>query len=233
MSTKPLLLTAFTLLAATLITTARAASSTFEVDLDTAGLSAVSGDSLSLEFQLNSGGGTSSNTATVSNFQFTGGSGIAGTEYTFDNPPALSSGNFTTGFSLSTNPSFTPGQVANSTGFAYIGQNFDSSVTDIKFDVSVSDWTTGQTPTDFIVDIFDNTANNYISTTDPVGGLSLVTINLGRSANSGELLTPPAAFAYTGTGLDISSTVVPEPSTWALFLAGGLVFLIMRRRHLA
>jgi len=229
MTFKPLLLA---MIAAALSTTAQAANSTFEVDLNTAGLSAVAGDSLSLEFQLNSGGGTSSNTATVSNFQFTGGSGIAGTEYTFDNPPAQSSGDFATGFTLSTNPDFTPGQVDTNTGFAYTGQNFDSSVTDIKFDVTVSDWTTGQVPTDFIVDIFDNTADNYIETTDPVGQLSLVTINLGRSENNGELITPPTAYGYSGTDIDISATVVPEPSTLALSGIAGLVFLFVRRRYL-
>lgn len=217
-------------LVAALSSPAQAASSTFQVDLNTAGLSVINTDSLSLEFQLNSGGGTSSNTAAISNFQFTGGGGIAGTEYTFDNPPAQSSGNFTSGFSMSTNPNFTPGQVATSTGFAYTGQNFDATVTDIKFSVTLSDWTTGTTPTDFIVDIFDNTTQDYLRTTDPNGNLSLVTINLGRSLNTGELTTPPTVQTFTGTDVALSATVVPEPATWALSLLGGLVFLFMRRR---
>lgn len=187
-----------------------AQGATFHVSIDTSALlssPASASGPFYLDFQLN-GGSTLSNTATISNFSFGGGSLSAGTDVAI----GQTSGTLASTITLITGPSnpfneFYQGFTAGST------LNFDVTHT-TNVNVPVSDL--------FLFSILDSTLAN-ISTNGFAN--SLVTLDINSVV--------PVAQAFNGTG-DFSgvTAAVPEPSR-ALLMAVGIGAAGLRRRRRA
>jgi hypothetical protein len=154
----------------------------------------------SLDFQLATGSGNVTNTVTLSNFVFTGGTAVGTPDFTSGGE----SGSLASSVVLT-----------NSSSFNELAQAFSSGVTQISFQVDetrntdvVGNGTV--TPDQLNVAILDNNRNN-IPTTDPSGANELATSVL--------VTTETAA-----TVKQFSVAAVPEPSTYATLL-GGLIAL--------
>lgn len=161
----------------------------------------------SLDFQLATGSGNVSNTVTLSNFVFTGGS-------------ATGTPTFTTGTesgSLGSSVVLTSSSVVSE-----FAQAFTAGVTQISFQVDETRNTDlvgngTAVPDQFNVAILDNNLNN-IPTTDPSGANELATSVL--------VTTETAA-----TVKQFSVAAVPEPSTYATLLGGLVALGVMLRRR--
>jgi hypothetical protein len=224
---KPVLKTSLTLLAsaiALLIAPAlRADSLIFEVDLNTALLSAQDGANAPfyLDLQLNYGGAPApANTVTLSNFQFTGGSAL-GTATT----NGLASGDLGSTVSLTAD---------SASAFNELYQQFASTTTDIKFTATVSENGSGATPTEFTAAILDNSlgfpAQLYTNAPDTA---SLVTLNLTSSNVLSDVHTYSSVSSADGntsvTG--VTASVIPEPSTTAAVFGCVAAMLAFRFRR--
>jgi len=179
------------------------AAVTFNVNINTAVLTSSASAPFSLNFQLNNAGGGLTNTATISNFTFGGGSFTGLTTTT-----GMVIGNLGTTVTLTSDPlnpfndffqGFTPG---SSLGF------------DVTLDTNVN------SPTDvFTVGILDSALANI--TTDGLGN-SLVQVDLSSSA--------PAVLFSNGTGAFAGVAAAPEPSRAMLIFAGVGAAAFRRRR---
>jgi hypothetical protein len=183
-----------------------AAAISINVNMDTSALIANPSAPFSLDFQFNDGGVLGNNTATVSNFTYSGGTatgsatsfggatGNIGSSITFDN-----SDTFQELFQT-----FTPGTI-------------------LSFDVDLTTNVDGVTPDAFVFSILDNTLANI-----PTTGLgnSLLLVNLDG--------INPSIFTSSGLGqfATVTTNVVPEPSTMAA-LGFGLVGLFARKKKQA
>ena len=195
---------------------------TYYVTLNNLNALPIANGVFSLDFQLITGSGNVSNTVTLSNFVFTGGT-ASGTS-------AFTSGNESGSFSNSLVLSSLIGQGGQDNEFA---EAFSAGVTQISFKVSV-------TPNDEIVNlgtvipdqfniaILDNGLAN-IPTTDLSGGNSLLSEAIASTNTIGSL----ALSSSTSPDAGVSVSAVPEPSTYALFGLGALVLLIVARRRTA
>ncbi len=158
-----------------------------------------------LDFQLN-GGGSLGNTATLSNFNFGGGSLSAGTEMTI----GQASGTLASTITLTAD---------SSNPFNEFYQSFTPGST-LTFDVTYSTNVNVPLADLFIFSILDGSLQNI-----PTDGFanSLVTVSIDS--------VMPAAQAFSGTG-DFAgvAAAVPEPSR-ALLLVAGLGVGIFRRRR--
>jgi hypothetical protein len=191
---------------------AKADNFLFHVDLNTAALVSAANGPFFLDFQLNQGTGTLSNTVALSNFTFTGGS-ASGSASLFGN----ASGNFGSGFSLVD---------STSSPFNEAFQGFTASTTDIQFDVSVTRNSPGSTPDAFIVSILDSEAGNPQITTNAPDSVSMVALNIGTN----NTIANVGAFTSTApAGATATVTAVPEPSSFVA-MAGGIGMLLGFRR---
>ena len=177
---------------------------TFHVDVNTGTLAASSSAPFALDFQFNDGGVLGNNSATISNFTFSGGSASGS--------PTLLGATGDIGSSISFN---------NSNSFQELFQTFTSG-TRLGFDVSMTTNLDGATPDAFAFAILDNGLLNI-----PTNGLgdSLVLVNLDSAT--------PAVQTFAGTGdfAQVTVTAVPEPETFALMLLGlGLMGAFARRK---
>lgn len=182
-------------------------AASYHIEVNTAGLGLSPSAPFSLDFQFNDGGVLNNNTATVSNFNFFGGS--AG------GSPTLISG--ATGDIAAVVPSVT---FNNSGAFQELFQGFTPG-TKLSFDVAMTTNLDGATPDAFVFAILDNGLANI-----PTNGLgnSLVLVEINS--------TLPAVQTFAGTGEFASVTAVPEPETFAMLLAGlGLVGAVVRRKQ--
>jgi hypothetical protein len=155
----------------------------------------------SLDLQLITGSGNVTNTVTLSDFVFTGGTALGTTTFANGNE----SGSLATSVILTSN---TP-NTASDNEFA---EAFSSDVTQISFNVSQtpnSELVSSGTPIpdQFNVAILDTNLNN-ISTTDPTGDNTLVSSAISSSE--------------TAAQVDQYSLVAaaPEPSTYATLFVG-------------
>jgi hypothetical protein len=182
---------------------------TYNVTLNLANLAGYMADApISLDLQLAQGSGNVTNTVTLSNFTFVGGT-------------ASATPNFTTGGesgSLATSLVLTNSSLDNEYATA-----LSSGVTSISFKVDQTpnseEVTSGTAvPDQFNVSLIDNNLN-YIPTTDPSGADTLVNSALGTNATVNQY----------------SIVAAPEPGTNALLLAGGALVgvIALRRRMLA
>jgi hypothetical protein len=186
----------------------------FHVDLNTTALKSAANGPFTLDFQLNQGGGTLSNTVTLRNFLFAGtGAGPANeTPFTFGN----ASGDLGSSITLvdsKANP------------FNEISQGFTAGTTDIQFDVDITGNYSGTTPDQFLVAIQDgNYAYLPTSATDQQ---SLVTMDI--SANN-QIVVGTSTTTTVPTGV-VTATVVPEPSSFVAMISSLGMLLGLRRRR--
>jgi hypothetical protein len=188
---------------------------TYTVTLNLSSLNLDPNGPFSLDLQLLTGSGNQTNTVTLSDFTFTGGT-ATGTNFLTGNV----SGSIASSLVLTSNSN---PNTASDNEFA---ENFSSGVTQISFQVDQtpnSETVTSGTPIpeQFNVAILDDDLNN-VPTTDPSGGNTLVSSPLGETS--------------TLSTVDFYTLAVPEPNSAALSLlaAGGMLGLIlMRRRRVA
>ena len=179
----------------------------------------------SLDLQLITGSGNQTNTVTLSNFVFTGG--------TASGTPSFTNGNESG--SLASSVVLTSNSNPNTAIDNEFAEAMSSGVTQISFKVSEtpnSETVTSGTaaPEQFNVAILDDGLNT-ITTTDPTGNGNLVSSALGESSTIASVNT------YSGTGSDAGVTVVvgaaavPEPRSAVLgLLATGVMFGLLRKR---
>ncbi len=194
----------------------------FNVDINTTGLSAASADApFYLDFTMAYGNSSlASNTATLSNFSFTGGSAV-GSAVT----SGAASGSFASTVALT---------ASSANPMSELYQQFDASVTDIRFQVSITEVGPNPqgTPSEFTASILDSSlgfpAQIFTNAPDTA---SLVTLDLSAS-NTGSSVNYYAGVSSADgvTGLS-SVAAVPEPSTTAAILgcAGVIVAAGVRR----
>ena len=161
-----------------------------------------------LDFQLNGGSALLGNTATISNFNFGGGS-LTGTATT----SGQVSGSLASTVTLTTD---------SLNSFNEFFQGFTPGST-LTFDVTHTTNVIVPTPDLFTVSILDSTLANI--TTDGLAN-SLVTLNIDS------VLPAPQAFSGTGDFSGVVATAAPEPSR-VLLLAVGIGAAALRRRRRA
>lgn len=167
---------------------------------------------LSLDVQLLAGSGDVSNSVTLSNFVFTGGSSL-GSNFT----NGMVSGSFSNTLTLTS--LIGAGDPDNE-----YAEAFSSGVSSISFQVSEtpnSETVTSGTaiPDQFSVYLYDSN-DNVVPTTDPSGGNTLITESI-------------ASTQTTNSVQQYSVAAVPEPSTYVLFGLGALVLVVTLRRRIA
>ncbi len=186
---------------------------TYSVTLDLSSLGLNPNGPFSLDFQLNTGSGNVSNTVTLSNFVFTGGSASGTPDFTF----GTESGSLATSLVLS-----------NAGSGSEFTEAFSSGVTQITFNVSQtpnSEVVTSGTPIDdeFVADIQDVNLS-YVPTTDPSGANTLVESALNETATGTSI-----AGHVNEYSLEVVSA--PEPSSYAMMIGGLVALGVMLRRR--
>ena len=206
-----------------------AANQEYLVTVDTGTLLSTGNAPFYLDFQLNYGGAGIGNSATISNFNFGGGS-VSGA-------PTVSgtaAGSIASAVTLSDN---------STNGFNELFQGFAPGST-LSFNVTVSNNPPGLVPDALEFAILDK-STGQIPTTQPTGsndpqngidGLSLVDFEIGGNGTGSKIV----ANAYNGannpdlggdyTGVTVSVAAVPEPSSWALAGLCAAMFVFLRRR---
>jgi hypothetical protein len=181
----------------------------YNVTLNLSALASDANAPFSLDFQLESGSGNATNTVTLSNFVFTGGSATGSPDYTSGNESGSLSSTLT--LTTSTNPT-----APTDNEFA---QAITAGVTQVSFSVSQTRnpevVTTGTPiPDQFNVAVLDSNFSN-VPTTDPSGAASDTYTLVSSAITVSE--TPAQVDQYT-------LAAVPEPSTYVMLL-GGLLAL--------
>jgi len=182
------------------------AASTFHISVNTTPLIGNSSGPFSIDFQLNNGtaAGLGNNTATISNFNYFGGSAV-GSASLFGG----AQGDLASGVLLN-----------NSSAFQEFFQEFTLG-TRLAFDVSLTSNVDGVTPDAFVFTLLDS--NLFNITTTGLGD-SLVLVNLDSS-----LLTVQS---FNGTGAyGAVTTSVPEPPPYVSLLIG-LPLLVLAARKM-
>ena len=183
----------------------------FHVDVDTSSLVGSPDGPFSLDFQLNQGSGTATNSVTLDDFSFTGG--------TPTGAPNLFGG--ATG-DLSSSVMLTDA----SNPFNEFFQGFSAGTTNIGFDVALTTDVDPTIPDSFAMAILDSGTNNI--TTAGLGD-SLMLVNITSSNVS---FSDVQTFASTGAnaGVTVAATPVtvtatPEPGSLFLLAGAGLIAL--------
>ena len=168
-----------------------------------------------LDFQLNHGSDPASSTVTISNISITGGAAgdpstilaTAGASGSLQSTITLTAD--TTNAFVDLNQAFTPGST-------------------VSFQVNLPLQGQGATPTAFLATILDSSANGTLTTTAP-DGVSLNVVDIASSYTLGSL------GAYSSPANGITTTAIPEPSTWVALAIGGLLIggIAVRRKMLA
>jgi hypothetical protein len=165
-----------------------------------------------LDFQLNSGGGLSpvSNSVTLSNFAFLGSGGAV--IFGASTMTGSASGDLSTAVTLTDDAT---------NAFSEFYQSFSNGVTQISFNIDTTTNVNSSAPDLFAVALLDSSAGfPQISTTDPLG-VSLITLTLNN---------PIAMGAYSGIGIDGAVSAVPLPGAVWLF-GSALVTLVGAHRR--
>jgi hypothetical protein len=183
------------------------ADTMFNVSINTTPLMGNTSGPFSIDFQLIDGSSTgilgdANNSASITNFAFGGGGAPFGTA----NLTGAAGGDLSSVVSLTDNFFFNDFQ-----------QSFTAGST-LSFTVDLTtNLDPGPTPDAFTFAILDNTGAQ-ITTSDPSGGNSLVSVNINSSS--------PTVTTSTGTGryaaLKVISTPVPtpEPGSFSLLITG-------------
>jgi hypothetical protein len=190
--------------------TAQAGTFSFHVDVNTSSLVGAPNGPFSLDFQLN---GTGANTATITNFSFTGGSPL--TDPTFG--PAYNngaSGSLGSSVVLTDAASF----------FNEFFQGFSAGTREISFDAILTENVAAPTPDAFSMAILDNNALN-IPTTGPAD--NLLQVNIANPALSASDIQRFTSTSPAG----VTVTASPEPGTLAMGIAAALITAGWRARR--
>ena len=219
----PLLASAVALLSAPAL---RSQTLSFDVDIVTSALGTqdAANAPFDLDFQLNYGNSSlATNTATLSNFQLTGGSAVGS---------AVASGSATGNLGGAVTLTASAAHPSNE-----LYQQFSSGVTNIQFTATITE--TGPDigiPTEFTASILDNSLGSpaQLFTTAP-DTASLVTLDLNSAntlANVGAYTSVSSADGNTPvTGVTATITPIPEPSTTAAMIgAAAALFAFCARR---
>jgi hypothetical protein len=229
-------LTTLAIATTVLSATAAKAQYIFTVDVNTASIVDNSNGPYFLDFQLNAGSdsNTNSNTATISNFDYVNGSQVGGPSVGGD----VNSVNNGQSLTLLESPAFTENDAT---------LEFTPSTTNIIFTVDLSQNPGTVSPDTFTIDIYDNDGlqqtrgnklvdepNNLISTTAP-NGTDLLNVNITGDNTLSDINTFVSVDESTsdtpGDGGSGGVTIVatPEPSSWILgLIAVGAGFYLRR-----
>ena len=186
---------------------------TYNVTLNLSSLNEFPNGPFALDLQLATGSGNQTNTVTLSNFVFTGGT-ATGTDFSFGNV----SGSIGTSLVLTSNSN---PNTATDNEFAEL---FSAGVTQISFKVDQTPnsetVTSGSAiPEQFNVAIVDQNENN-LATTDSSGANELVSTPLGSTSTAASVET-----------FSLSPAAVPEPTSGYMGLAAaGLMGVLLRKR---
>jgi hypothetical protein len=180
---------------------------TYNVTLDLSSLENDSNTPFSLDFQLVSGSGNVTNTVTLSNFVFTGGTASGTSDFTSGNE----SGSLASTLTLTTG---TSPMAQSDNEFA---EAFSSGVTQVTFSVNQTrnpEVVTSGTaiPDQFNVSILDGSFDN-VPTTDPSGAANDTYTLVSSAITSSETASQVNLYA-------LNVTSAPEPSTYAALLVG-------------
>ena len=198
---------------------------TYDVTIQNLNLLPSAGADYSLDLQLITGSGNQTNSVTLSNFVFTGGTASGTPDFTNGNESG----------SLASSVVLTSNSNPNTAIDNEFAEAMSAGVTSISFQVQQTPNTETVTsgtaiPEQLNVAILDNGLNN-ITTTDPTGDGNLVSSVLGENSTLATVNT------YSGTGPDAGVTVVvgaeavPEPRSAVLgLLAAGVMFGLLRKR---
>jgi hypothetical protein len=173
----------------------------------------------SLDLQLVQGSGNVTNTVTLSDFQFVGGSPTGTPDYTSGNE----SGSLASSVVLINTASDNEFAEALSSGVSQISFKVDETPNSEIVDSGTP------IPDQFNIAILDNNLNN-IPTTDPSGGNTLVSSALGSNAT----LASVGTYSSLSPDAGVTALAVPEPRSWALGLLAACAMvgmLGMRRRR--
>jgi hypothetical protein len=189
----------------------QAASISYQVDVNTSSLVGDADGPFSLDFQLNQGSGLATNTVTLSNFSFAGGSATGS--------PNLSGG--ATG-SLGSSVILTD----TTDPFNEFFQTFSAGTTAINFDVTLTANVDPVIPDSFSMAILDSGLAN-ITTTGLGDSLMLVNITASNLT-----LSDVQTFTSTAPDAGVTVAVSPEPGTLYLLMgAAGLIGLLAWKRR--
>ncbi len=194
---------------------------TYTVTLNLSSLETNSNGPFSLDLQLVTGSGNVTNTVQISNFAITGGTTVGAADYTNGGETGM----------IGTGGSVT---LTNTASDNEIAEEFSAGTTQISFTVNQTPnneiVSSGSAiPDQFNIAVLDTNQSN-IPTTDPSGGNTLVSSDLGEDAT---------LETYSSLSPDGGVTVIvatPEPSSTALSMiaAVGLIGLVLlRRRYVA
>ena len=200
------ILSAAILTAASLVASHQAEAAFYHFDISTGVLTNDPGNPFSLDFTLISGG-SFSNTVTLSNFVFTGGSAT---------PTGSASGGFGGTLTLT----------SGTNAFNDFYQAFSNGTTDIQFDLNTTT-VTGGTPDNFSVSILDNTVAPIFTTDSTNSTLAQLEIHTNTGVDP-ILVSTFQSVAPSPTGVTV--TVVPEPASCAGLFGGLGTLLAVRRR---
>jgi hypothetical protein len=180
---------------------AQAASYHASISIDPAVYAGGLATPLSLDFQLNSGGGASpaSNTVTISGFAFSGAGPTGSASVSGD-----ASGDLSSAVTLSTS-------AANP--FNELFQGFANGATTISFNIDTTANANPAAPDWLAVALLDGSAGNPQIPTAAPDTLSLITLALGNPAQA-------AAYAGTGAASGVSASVAAVPLPAAAWLLG-------------
>ena len=186
----------------------------FEVSLDTSLLIGHPAGPFEIDFQLNPGAGTGTNSVTISNFTFGTGSPLGSPTYT-----GSASG------SLSSSVMLSEGSFLNE-----FTQSFTAGKT-LTFDVNMTTNVVRPTPDQFSFAILD-CMGNELPTTSPLDAIVVVNID----SSSPTILTyggdPSRAPSCGGPPIPfLAPSIVPEPPSLALMALGSLSLLILPRQR--
>ncbi len=182
----------------------QAATLSFHVGVNTSSLVGNANGPFSLDFQLN-GVGPATNTVTLDDFSFTGG--------TPTGAPSLF-GNATG--DLGSTVSLNDAGSADNEFF----QGFTAGTTEIQFDASITENVNAGTPDAFAMAILDNNLLNIPTTGafDSLLELDISQSNLGV----GNVQTATSTAPDAGVTVDVTAPA-PEPGTLGMFLSAGLL----------
>jgi hypothetical protein len=216
--TRILLVSGLAALASTAIPAARATLLTYVVTINTASLLSNPDAPFSLDLQLAPSSDNVTNSVTLSNFRFTGGS-ASGT-------PNFDQGSFSGSFAGTLT-------LTNASGNSEFAEAFSTGVTSVQFMVSETENTeevTSGTPIDDQFNVYlddNNTPSGFVPSTAPDGSEALLESTLFENATLSSVKTFSSQSPDAGV---VTTTAVPEPgSIGMLAMAAGVVGFAVRR----